>query len=89
MTTKASDNIGAALTASSGHILRITLLRIKGRAGALNGASSPLDSSLVARLLALALAGAAIGLEDLLAQAEGLRGHLDEFVVGDELDALL
>jgi hypothetical protein len=35
------------------------------------------------------LAWAAVGLEEPLAHAEGLRGHLDELVVGDELDALL
>src|ERR1700733_12810835 len=43
----------------------------------------------VAPPLAWTRAGAAIGLQDLLAHAEGLRGHLDELVVGDELDALL
>ena len=33
--------------------------------------------------------GAAVGLEDLFAHAEGFGGYLDQFVVGDELDGLL
>ena len=33
--------------------------------------------------------GAAVGLEYLLAHAERLRRHFDEFVIGDELDGLL
>ena len=37
----------------------------------------------------MALTGAAVGLQDLLADAQGLGGDLYEFVVGDELDALL
>lgn len=40
-------------------------------------------------VVAGALAGTAVGLKDLLPHAERLRGDFDEFVVSDELDALL
>ena len=37
----------------------------------------------------LAFFGAAVGLEDSLAHAQGFWGDLDQFVVGDEFDRLL
>ncbi len=37
----------------------------------------------------LPAAGAAVGLQDFFAEADGLGGDFDEFVVGDEFDGLL
>ena len=47
------------------------------------------DASEVRSLEALAGAAAGGGIEDRLADADGVRGHFDAFVVGDELERLL